>query len=194
MGSYSASVAIQDEVTETGVCRLSRWVRSDATDLAPVFAGGGGGGDRSGFASAGGFDEDCDSAWKLVAGSLLDLYVEALDLLVESGERDPEVFGGFGLVPVAALETVGDDAALDLLHQVEEGGVGLVVEQAGGVGVAGELSGQQVGRDGAGWWRGRRRAPWRFRARGRCRATRSPSGCAGLRGRGRARLVPFSSA
>ena len=84
----------------------------------------------------------------LVSGSLLDLDVESLDLLVEGGEGDSEVFGGFGLVPVAALEAVGDDAALDLFHEVEEAGVGFVFEQAGGVGVAGELRGEKLRRDG----------------------------------------------
>ena len=85
---------------------------------------------------------------QLVAGALFDFDVEALDLLVEGGEGDFEVLGCFGLVPVAALEPVRDDAALDLFHQVEERGVGLVVEQAGGVGAAGQLRGEQVGRDG----------------------------------------------
>jgi hypothetical protein len=83
----------------------------------------------------------------LVAVSLLDLYVEAFDLLVEGGERDTEVFGGFGLIPVAALEPVSYDASLDLFHQVEERGVGFVFEQAGGVGVAGELRGEKLRRD-----------------------------------------------
>ena len=71
---------------------------------------------------------------QLIAVALFDLDVEALDLLVQGGERDLEVLGGFGLVPVAALQAVGDDAALDLFHQVEEGRVGLMVEQAGRVG------------------------------------------------------------
>ena len=83
----------------------------------------------------------------LVTDSLFDFYVEALDFLVERRERDAEVFGGLGLVPVAALETVGYDATLDLLHQVEEGGVGFVFEQARRVSIAGELRGKQLGRD-----------------------------------------------
>jgi len=56
----------------------------------------------------------------LVAGAFADLYVEALDLLIEGGEWDLEELGGFGLVPVGTLEAVGDDAALDLFHEVEE--------------------------------------------------------------------------
>ncbi len=51
---------------------------------------------------------------------------------------------------MAALEAVGYDAALDLFHDVEEAGVGAVVEQGGGVGGAGELRGEEVGGEGAG--------------------------------------------
>lgn len=39
----------------------------------------------------------------LVAGAFADFDVEALDLLVECGERDLEELGGLGLVPVTAL-------------------------------------------------------------------------------------------
>jgi hypothetical protein len=78
-----------------------------------------------------------DGGGYLVAGTFFYFDVEALDFLVESGERDLEVLGGFGLVPVAALKTVGDDAAFDLFHEVEEGGVGLMVEKGRGVGAAG---------------------------------------------------------
>ena len=80
----------------------------------------------------------------LVAGALFDLYVEALDLLIESAEGDLEELGGFCLVPVAAFQAVGDDAAFDVFHDVEEGGVGTLVQQGCGVGSAGELRGQQV--------------------------------------------------
>src|SRR5713101_6884303 len=49
-----------------------------------------------------------------------DIDAEALDFLVERGERDHEALGGFGLVPVGALEHVDDDAALDFVHDLEE--------------------------------------------------------------------------
>jgi hypothetical protein len=39
----------------------------------------------------------------LVADFFADLYVQAFDLLVESGQGDVELFGGVGLVPVVAL-------------------------------------------------------------------------------------------
>jgi hypothetical protein len=55
---------------------------------------------------------------------LLDLDIQALDFLVEGGERDAELLGSVGLVPVAALQLVDDDAALDVFEDVEERGVG----------------------------------------------------------------------
>ena len=58
-----------------------------------------------------------------------DLDVEALDFLIEGAERDVELFGGVGLVPVAALELFDDDAALDVFEDVEEGRVGVVLEE-----------------------------------------------------------------
>ena len=39
----------------------------------------------------------------LLATLFADFDVEALDLLVEGGEGNAELFGGVGLVPVAAL-------------------------------------------------------------------------------------------
>src|ERR1700733_6377176 len=82
--------------------------------------------------------------WSLVAYPLLDLYVEALDLLVQRGERNLEVFCGLSLIPVAALQPVGDDAPLNLFHQIEQRCVGLMVQQTRGVGAAGQLRRQQV--------------------------------------------------
>jgi len=75
----------------------------------------------------------------LIAGSFFDFDAQAFDLLVQGGEGDFEVFGGLGLVPVAAFEAIRDDAAFDLLHEVEEGGVGLMIEKTGRVGATGEL-------------------------------------------------------
>ena len=45
---------------------------------------------------------------------------QALDFLIERGERDHEALGGFGLVPSGALKHVDDDAALDFVHDLEE--------------------------------------------------------------------------
>ena len=40
--------------------------------------------------------------------------------MIEGGERDLEALGGFGLVPVGALEHVHNDAALDFLARIRE--------------------------------------------------------------------------
>jgi hypothetical protein len=77
------------------------------------------------------------------AALFADLDVEALDLLVERGERDAELLGGVGLVPVAALELLDDDAALDVFEDVEERGVGVVLEQRVLEAAAGDVAGQQ---------------------------------------------------
>ena len=66
---------------------------------------------------------------RLVADALANFDVEALDLLVERGERDAELLGGVRLIPVAALEFFDDDAALDVFENVEERGVGVVLEK-----------------------------------------------------------------
>src|SRR5580692_5000654 len=58
-----------------------------------------------------------------VTAFFADFYVQALDLLVERAERDVELLGGVGLVPVAAFEFLNDDAALDVFEDVEERGV-----------------------------------------------------------------------
>jgi len=56
----------------------------------------------------------------LFPAALLHFDAEAFDLLVQRRERDAEELRGLGLVPVAAFQSVGDDAALDLLHHVKE--------------------------------------------------------------------------
>jgi hypothetical protein len=56
----------------------------------------------------------------LLSAALADLDVEALDLLVEGGQRDVELLCGVGLIPIAALEFLDDDAALDVFEDVEE--------------------------------------------------------------------------
>src|SRR5712692_5225587 len=55
-----------------------------------------------------------------VATAAADVDAEALDFLVERGERDHEALGGFGLVPIGALEHIDNDAALDFVHDLEE--------------------------------------------------------------------------
>src|ERR1700720_656890 len=51
---------------------------------------------------------------------------EALDFLIERGQRDHEAFCGFGLIPAGALEHVDDDAALDFVHDLEERGLRMI--------------------------------------------------------------------
>src|SRR5271166_4224689 len=46
------------------------------------------------------------------AAAAAHVNAEALDFLIERGERDHEALGGFSLVPAGALEHVDDDAAL----------------------------------------------------------------------------------
>src|ERR1700675_1348848 len=53
---------------------------------------------------------DGGAAWDIRAAARLD--TEALDLLVWRRKRDLESLGGFGLIPVRALEHVHDDSPL----------------------------------------------------------------------------------
>ena len=55
----------------------------------------------------------------LPAAFLFYFDVQAADFLVQGGERHVEALGGFGLVPVAAFQHVGDDAALQVFHDFE---------------------------------------------------------------------------
>jgi hypothetical protein len=61
-------------------------------------------------------------AVKAIVAAAAPAYVDAqaLDFLIERGERDHEAFGGFGLVPPGAFQHVDDDAALDLIHDLEQ--------------------------------------------------------------------------
>ena len=52
----------------------------------------------------------------LFAAALADFDVQALDLLVEGRERNAELLGGVGLVPVATLQLLDDDAAFDVFE------------------------------------------------------------------------------
>src|ERR1017187_2378380 len=82
----------------------------------------------------------------LVPSALLDLHTQPLDLLVQRRQRNLEVLRRLGLVPVASLQPVRNDAPLDLLHQVEQARVRPVVQQVRRVGVARQRCRQQVRR------------------------------------------------
>src|ERR1700676_68141 len=56
----------------------------------------------------------------IATAAATDVDAQALDFLVESGERDHEALGGLGLVPRGALQHVDDDATLDFVHDLEQ--------------------------------------------------------------------------
>src|SRR5947199_279624 len=66
-----------------------------------------------------------------VAAAATDFDVESLDFLVQCGKRNKKPFGGFGLIPVGALEHIHDDAALDLIHDLKQRRVRVVPRGAG---------------------------------------------------------------
>ena len=49
-------------------------------------------------------------------------YAEALDFLIQGGQRNLETFGGFGLIPVGAFEHIHDDAAFNFFQYFEQRG------------------------------------------------------------------------
>ena len=53
------------------------------------------------------------------ATAAADINAKALDFLIERGERDHETLGSFGLVPSGTLKHIDDDAALNLIHDLE---------------------------------------------------------------------------
>src|SRR5258706_13124879 len=81
-----------------------------------------------------------DGGGESLVGAAATAHVDAetLDFLIERGERDHEALGGFGLVPSSALEHVDDDAALDLVHDLEKGRLRMV-----GTGARPRLTGQR---------------------------------------------------
>src|SRR5260221_7232039 len=81
-----------------------------------------------------------DGGGESLVGAAATAHVDAetLDFLIERGERDHEALGGFGLVPSSALEHVDDDAALDLVHDLEKGRLRMV-----GTGAGPRLTGQR---------------------------------------------------
>src|SRR5579859_6088163 len=77
---------------------------------------------------------------------LLHFDAQPLDLLVQRGERHLEFFRRLGLVTFAFLQHVGDDAALDVFHDLEERGVTAMVEHARAA-AAGDVVRQQLAAD-----------------------------------------------
>src|SRR5581483_898566 len=73
--------------------------------------------------------------------------IQPLDLLVQRGKRYAEVLSRIRLIPVAALQAVGDDPALDVLHHVEQGCIGPLLQQVGGVGIAAKLRREEIRSD-----------------------------------------------
>src|SRR4029077_7469390 len=63
---------------------------------------------------------------------LLDLDIQAADFLIQRGERDFEVLGGLGLVPVAFFQHVGDDAPLHVFHDFKRRRIGGWGQREGG--------------------------------------------------------------
>src|SRR5580704_14710532 len=45
---------------------------------------------------------------------------QALNFLIQRGERDHKTLGGFRLIPAGALEHIHNNAALDLVHDLKE--------------------------------------------------------------------------
>lgn len=56
----------------------------------------------------------------LSSALFLDLNIQPADFLIQRGEWDVEMLRGFGLIPVAAFQHVGNDAALDIFDNFEE--------------------------------------------------------------------------
>src|SRR5258708_2182510 len=66
----------------------------------------------------------------IAAATAADVDSEALDLLVEGGERDEKTLGGFGLVPAGAFQHINNDATLDLVHDLKQGRLRIVGRSA----------------------------------------------------------------
>src|SRR5277367_2250047 len=63
-----------------------------------------------------------DGSRERFIGAAAAAYVnpQALDFLIQRGERDHKTLGGFRLIPAGALEHVHNDAAFDLIHDLKE--------------------------------------------------------------------------
>src|SRR5271154_5782396 len=69
-----------------------------------------------------------DGSRERFIGAATAAYVnpQALDFLIQRGERDHKTLGGFRLIPAGALEHVHNDAALDLVHDLKERGLRMI--------------------------------------------------------------------
>src|SRR5579863_2923283 len=76
-----------------------------------------------------------------------DFNVQALDFLVQSGKRNAELFGRFGLIPVTALKLLDNDASLDDFENVKERGVRVVLEERVLEAAASNVAGKELGAD-----------------------------------------------
>ena len=56
----------------------------------------------------------------LISGFLFYLDVQALDFLIEGGERNVEAIGGLGLVPGALLKHLGYYVPLAFFHHLKQ--------------------------------------------------------------------------
>ena len=79
------------------------------------------------------------SAKRSVPDLLLDLDTQALDFLIQSGERNVKTFRRLGLVPTAFFEHVHDDVALAFFHHVKQGSVATRFDEGNGRASADDL-------------------------------------------------------
>src|ERR1035438_557392 len=77
---------------------------------------------------------------------LLDLNIQALDLLVQRRQWNAESVGGFGLVPAAFFQHIADDAAFAVFNDFEERGVRALLHDGKLAAPANEIVGQQQSR------------------------------------------------
>src|SRR5438270_2579935 len=83
----------------------------------------------------------------LFPGFSLDLDIQPFDFLVQSGEWNAEALGGFGLIPVALLQHVGDDPTLTILNDIEQRSIGSVFQDRERAAAFDNLVGQELGAD-----------------------------------------------
>src|SRR5258708_6515114 len=62
----------------------------------------------------------------IASATAADINSEPLDFLVEGRKRNEKTLGGFGLIPAGALQHIHDDAALDFVHDLEQGRLRMV--------------------------------------------------------------------
>src|SRR5712692_6974459 len=84
---------------------------------------------------------------ELLPRLLLNLNIQTLDFLIQSGKRHVELLGRIGLVPVAFLQHVNQDVPLAIFHDVEQRSIAAMLQQRKGRAAAGDRVGKQVGAD-----------------------------------------------